>query len=304
MSKNLDDYLRILNETGFFFQMRVAKEVDDVFDIVKEEIPFEHNRQTSKLDALAEISNDHFRAFIFIEAKRHSHDFNSWIFFRPERTRKPPPPYILAFGVFKPSEIVDGFYASSVSNKSGAALNLALVPYQFSKLGSLEVGYIGIEVKLSESKHRLQDLTEVSKDVVIATHGMAMEIEKRAPKDKRIREEVHFFIPVIVTTAKLFLAGADLSKVALSDGKISQDGLNLQEVPWLVYEFPLTAELLLPVNAGSERWDSVREDDLRKRHIFVVNSENLREFLVRLKSNLKISGSNHMEARAAFVGPP
>ncbi len=302
MAQNLDEYLKILNETGFFFQMRVAKEVHDIIDIVKEEIPFEHNRQTSKLDVLAEISHDRFRAFIFVEAKRHSHDYNSWIFFKPEIARKPAPPYILGFGVFKPADVVDTFY-SSASSKSGAALNLALVPYPFSKLDSLEVGYIGIEVKLSESKHRLQDLAEVSKDVVIATHGMAMETEKRAHKDPQTREEITFFIPVIVTTAKLFLAEAELSKVALTDGKISQDGLHLQDVPWLVYEYPLNAELLLPANAGSERWDTTREDILRKRHIFIVNSESLRDFLTRLKSNLKISGSEPMEARRRFVGP-
>jgi hypothetical protein len=53
----LDEYLKILNETGFFLQMRVAKEVRDAnYDLVKEEIAFEHGGQTAKLDVLAEIS--------------------------------------------------------------------------------------------------------------------------------------------------------------------------------------------------------------------------------------------------------
>jgi len=71
-----------MNETGFFLQMRVAKEAHEAgFDLVKEEIAFEHGGQTAKLDVLAEISyfmgKGYFRAFIFIESKRHSHDYNS-----------------------------------------------------------------------------------------------------------------------------------------------------------------------------------------------------------------------------------
>lgn len=286
MTNQLEDNLRVLNETGFFLQMRVAKEVREIFDNVTEELAFEHGGRSSKLDILAEISNDQLRAFIFIETKRHSHDFNSWIFFSP-LLRKPEFPYILGFGRFAKSIVVDSFYASSASTKSGEALNLSLISYPFSELGTLDIGYIGIEVKLSESKHRMEELTGVSKDVVTATHGMAVEIEKRARKDEATRGESVLFVPVIVTTAELFIANADLSKVALNDGKLEKEGLELKPMPWLVYEYALTADLLLPVNMGSDRWDSRREDNLRRRHIIIVNSNSLKDFLQKLKWNIR-----------------
>jgi uncharacterized protein (UPF0335 family) len=64
MANGLDDYLKVLNDTGFFFQMRVARDVRQVFDTVTEEIPFQHGERSSKLDILAEISQDHSRSFI------------------------------------------------------------------------------------------------------------------------------------------------------------------------------------------------------------------------------------------------
>lgn len=286
MATSIEQYLRVLNETGFFFQMRVAKEVREVFDNVTEELPFEHGGRTSKLDVLAEIASNSLRAFIFIETKRHSHDFNSWIFFSP-LVKKAEFPHILGFGEFSKSIIVDPFYASSASSKSGKALNLSLIAYPFSELGTLDIGYIGIEVKLYQSKHHMEDLTGVSKDVVTATHGMALEIEKRARKDELSREESVLFVPVIVTTAQLFIATADVSKVALNSGKLEKKGLNLKPVSWLVYEYSLTADLLLPVNTGSERWSSTREDNLRRRDILIVNSEKLTEFLQKLKWNIR-----------------
>jgi hypothetical protein len=153
---------------------------------------------------------------------------------------------------FAPSVIADTFYASSASTNSGKSFNLALVSFPFSQLGSLEIGNIGIEVKLSESKHRMQELTGVSKDVVTATHGMAMEIVKRAQQGAG-GEHSFLFIPVVVTTAKLFMANTDVSKVALSNGTLAKEGLELKRLPWLVYEYALTADLLLPVNMGSDR---------------------------------------------------
>ena len=149
-------------------------------------------------------------------------------------------------------------------------------------------GNIGVEVKLSERKHRMQELTEVSKDVVVATHGMAMEIEKRSQKDEASREEKVLFVPVIVTTAKLFIADADVSKVALSNGTLAPEGFELKPVPWLVYECALTADLLLPVNSGSDKWSSQREDILLRRHILIANGDRLKDFLEKLRESLTV----------------
>jgi len=288
----VEQYYTIMNDTGFFLQMRVAKEAREVFNIVEEEIAFEYRAETAKVDVLAEVSyllvEGCFRAFVLIESKRHSHDYSSWIFFQPEVARKPAPPYVLAFGSFKHDECLDRFYSSSASSKSGAALTLGLMVYPFSRLAPLDVGYIGIEVKVSESKHRMEELTEVAKKVVTATHGMAMELEERARKNKESREDITVLVPIVVTTAKLFIAQADISKVALSDGKLAKEGLGLEDRPWIVYEYSLPAQLLLDVNTGRDRWDSEREDLLSRRHIFVVNSEHLREFLIHLNQNLTL----------------
>jgi len=83
MTEKLEDYLEVLNETGFFFQMRVAKETRDVFSNVNEEVAFEFHGLSAKLDVLVESSCVGFRVFVFIEAKRHLHDYKSWIFFKP-----------------------------------------------------------------------------------------------------------------------------------------------------------------------------------------------------------------------------
>jgi len=277
----LSDYLKVMNETGFFLQMRVAKEARQLFDTVTEEVAYEHGGRAAKLDILAEkMLFQDVRGFFFIECKRHLHDYNSWIFIRPE-VQRPRPPYVLGFGVFPPTIILEEFFEPLNPEIDGSQTKptLAILTRGFRYLESLELGYIGLEVKLSESKHRMEELTGVCKDVVAATHGMAMEVVKRSATDKATREEPVLFTPVVITTANLYVARTDLTKISLSDGKLAVEGLELKQVPWLIFEYSLNADLLLPVNLGSEKWSSNREDRLRRRHILIANSEHVGKFL-------------------------
>jgi hypothetical protein len=282
---DISDYLRILNDTGFFLQMRVAKEVRRLFSAVNEEVAFEHGGRTAKLDVLAEKSLfGNVRGFFFIECKRHLHDFSTWIFLTPD-TEREYPPYLLGLGSFDPRVVRDEFYESPLkSDPCGRNPKLTILERGFPYLDPpMGLGYIGIEVKRSESKHRMEELTAVCKDVVTATHGMAMEILKRS--DEISREQPFLFVPVVITTAKLFLAKADINKIALSDGKLADAGLELNPVPWVIYEYSLTADLLLPVNLGSQGWSAQREDILRRRHILVANTDKLPIFLKGLSDS-------------------
>jgi hypothetical protein len=284
----ISDYLKILNETGFFLQMRVAKEARQVFSAVSEEVAFEYGGRPAKLDVLAEkLLFGSVRGFFFIESKRHLHDYSSWIFLTPE-VKRPIPPYLLGFGLFDPSVVLDEFYelAQTIGDTDKRPRpRLTILNRGFPDI-NMEVDYIGIEVKRSESnKHQMEDLTGACKDVITATHGMAMEVMKRSYEDKMTREETSLFIPVVVTTANLFIAKADINKIALSDGKLADQGLELKSVPWLIYEYSLTADLLLPVNMGSQRWSSKREDLLRRRHILIANSDELPKFLKGLANS-------------------
>jgi len=279
----LSDYLKVMNEAGFFLQMRVAKEARQRFDRVIEEVAFEHGGRPAKLDVLAEKRLfQNVRGFFLIECKRHLPDYKSWIFLTPEVKRERPP-YLLGFGEFHSSIILEEFYQPPAPTMFQSATNpiLALLMRGFPHL-TFELGYIGLEVRLSQSKYVMEQLTGVCKDVVTATHGMAMEIEKRSRTDKTTFEEPVLFFPVVITTANLFTAKADIAKIALGDGKLAEDGFELRPVPWLVYEYSLTADLLLPVNLGSETWNSSREDRLRRRHILIANSEHLGDFLKNL----------------------
>lgn len=85
------------------------------------------------------------------------------------------------------------------------------------------------------------------------------------------------FLPIVVTTADLYLLGYKKGDINLIDGKIPDDKIILKNKKWIEYDFPLSAKLqnrsCLPIN--------------NKRPTFIVNSNNFSTFIEKLIDDCK-----------------
>ena len=100
-----------------------------------------------------------------------------------------------------------------------------------------------------------------------------------------------FFIPIVVTTASLYVAYYELRNIDLSMGKISKDkvlfgpqGQPAEEEPWVLVDYGV-GENVAP-KPIPESYHGVDPTELQKhkiRSIFVVNSKSLVDFFSRLR---------------------
>jgi hypothetical protein len=90
-----------------------------------------------------------------------------------------------------------------------------------------------------------------------------------------------FYLPVIVTTAKLYLCVADPKKISLGNGMIPE--AEFQSVPYIRFNKSLATQL--PEGARPRELSAAASE--RERSIFVVNADHLVDFL-----------------RAIYAGPP
>jgi hypothetical protein len=94
----------------------------------------------------------------------------------------------------------------------------------------------------------------------------------------------HFIIPIVVTTANLWVTKYDPRDISKATGEIDKANLNLVQRDWLLYQYPLAFyEQTMGRLVGSTTNDIIRPD---KRPTFVVNSVKLADFVTNLIHDL------------------
>lgn len=87
-------------------------------------------------------------------------------------------------------------------------------------------------------------------------------------------------LPIIVTTAKLYATNVDLSETEISTGKIELSEGDVDEKPWIVYQYMLSPSRILQVNRthgrSSDVIDSMSGDAVRS--VIIVNAESMGSF--------------------------
>ncbi len=130
----------------------------------------------------------------------------------------------------------------------------------------------------------------------IGVSGVAQELELQLEKElgKESEEEPQkfsmLFIPVVITTAPLYVATYDLKDVDLASGRINRDKIDFgprgqkpEKVEWLLVDYGASRSI------SPERLDEYVEgispvelEEYHKRSIFVVNSEHIVKFFAKL----------------------
>jgi len=109
-------------------------------------------------------------------------------------------------------------------------------------------------------------------------------IVEKIPSVSRQPAARNFIIPIVVTTANLWIAQYDPKDINKATGEIDTAKLDLVHKDWLLYHYPLAFhEQTRGILAGSTTNDIIRPD---KRPTFVVNSVKLPDFVTNLIRDL------------------
>ena len=273
-----------LNEHGFLFQEKCAevlKRTDRTKWVVHTtEYPVSIKDRNSRVDIiLRDESSTSYEIYAIIECKRVNPARGYWLFGKPLLPRFSKPLLInLRAEQPKPSNIL-------IHRAHYAQLKLS-----FDDVATYWIDNWWLEIgKRGNKRHASPNpIEDAFIQVCIGVSGVARELELQV--GKKPQKFSALFIPVVITTASLYVAEYDLKDVDLTSGSINRDkiyfgprGEKPEKIEWLLVDYGASRSI------SPERLDEhiegispVEFEEYHKRSIFVVNSEHIVKFFARL----------------------
>jgi len=281
-----------LNEQGYLFQEACKyelKRVDTGWSVKSSEYPVSIMEQNTKIDLVLEHQN----TFAIVECKRADPIYKKWLFSELE-VNKRSSPMCQVLSLQTPSLISS---ASPLDIKFSVEQKDFDVPTYIART-SIEVNCGSLSPRSGQNNQNILGLSRRSSSpqnienafcqVLTGLSGFAKE-----QKDQSLRSHEGvklFFIPIVVTTASLYLAHYKAQDIDLSTGKINrnkvvfgQNAHDLEQQNWVLVEYGVsnyTTPPSIPDNVVST--DPHQLLKYKMRSIFVVNSTHLTEFFKKL----------------------
>jgi hypothetical protein len=283
MNEDLSELLfNALNEQGYLFQEaceHALKENEEGtgWEVKASDYPVSIQEQDTKVDIVlrSKISSSP-ELFALLECKRADPSYVYWLFGAPG----------LPFGNALFSAL--GFECHLVRSDS---------PHRVDRLVerlSFKVSTHGVESWLEVKKgtgkraSNPQNIENAFMQVLRGIGGFAQ--EQLIQRHKNLIPFKTFFVPVVVTTAKLYVAYYEVKNIDLSSGTINKDrvtfgsrGQPAMEVDWVLLDYGIGRNI--DEDSVPKSYIGVNPNELLKyktRSIFVVNSDNLVLFFSKL----------------------
>lgn len=272
-----------LNEHGFLFQEKCAdllknKQNQTKWRVQVQEYPVSTNVKDTRIDILLRDTSTYIRSEIYaiVECKRVS-PACAWLFGNPLLPSFGEPLLVNLRTEGKPTDYTFDIHYHQLK------VPLDNISTYLIDNWWLEVG------KRRRKNASPQPIEDAFTQLCIGVSGIAQEQEIQWRKASR-KEYSAIFIPVLITTAPLYVAVYDLKDVDLASGKISPNkvcfgprGQEAEKVPWLIVDYgasrSISAERLYE---HAEGISPVELEEYYKRSIYVVNSEHIVEFFTKL----------------------
>lgn len=131
---------------------------------------------------------------------------------------------------------------------------------------------------INNEKTSNSTITDVSYQATLATHAIANEdYEKSAKRATDPPFIINFYIPIIVTTANLFVSEYDPGITSIETGEVPYEEVELKPIDKLFFEYSIPPHLQI----RPDKWwimDRSKETDrYTRRHILIVNSNHFEE---------------------------
>jgi hypothetical protein len=262
---------KILNTHGYGFQYSVIKLGDMLFysDISKwvfeaAEFPVQVQNEGTRIDFILRLGKN-VPIYLIAECKKANPAFSNWCFVKApyiHRSRAGYEPLLIECM----QEDKNGLLYSAAHR--GAQLDRAC--------------HIGLEVKSGEKgESNSSGRGRIEESVTQICRSLNGFVEFIA-KNKQIisNKKMIYFLPVIFTTANVWLSDVNLSSMEIENGKVNLNNTNLNRVPWVSYQYQLSPGIKHSYSP-TERSEEIGEllDSEYIRTIIVVSSSGIEEFL-------------------------
>lgn len=265
-----------LNVDGGFFQRRCAQEFRGAksWKVLAEEYPTEATSSTGRtrdetaIDILAGGASSWRRACLSVECKKADPFFKEWIFFRKHGSHHR----------FRNLAVEDK------PNQRRVAIhllegNLSEVVCDY---GRELTGRYG-ERDRDRTKTPSDRIQNAARQAVLGTRGVALGIANilYTPRENTMAwahgEKALHLVPMVITTAKLYVCSFSPDDVALDAGSLAHEKAAFEEHSYVIYEHPLTGGLKFDPELVSRSPDDL--DALTKAHVIVLQAQSLPELV-------------------------
>jgi len=279
--------IRSLNIHGIFFQKLIASHINKSrhAKLISAEYPVEFpsgnrsNRgQESRLDIRARMQsnvNPPTSIDLLIECKKANPDFIDWIFF----------PRIEGLNQQDDISFLRAYFVQR--DKWNVEYDLISRPFSGMITTADDAretrGNYRDAAKSTKTKTSNAAISDAAYQIVLATHAIAEEdatITTKVYERTSIVFPTSIYLPMIVTTANLFLCDFNPLDTAIETGEIPLSKASLRPVDRLFYEYPVPTHLQVTPDEAflSVNYLSSRERYVR-RYILIVNSKKFEETL-------------------------
>ena len=254
MSKNLSlSPIKVANASGFPLQIGLSNAVNKSsrWRVLLEEHPWRSDELGTEgfIDLVVENRNSHFETLV-IECKRVRQ--TAWVFLIPKL-----PSSLRSRATIFGSQIADSEW-----------MHFGWEDWQADPV-TYQSQYCAIP---GQDQGRKNLLERSASELVLSLEELANQ-ERRLQQQKNVANFSRVYIPVIVTTAQLFIAEFDPSSISLGDGCLPKD-TPFSEVSYLRYRKSLTTFGESSLSESMGDYHAACE-----RTIFVINALKFADFL-------------------------
>jgi hypothetical protein len=254
-----------LNHTGIFFEFAC-------FDFIKKFEPFIEETQVpftltygdfqpinGVIDFLCLYHKQNYPLVYFvIECKKSDPAQKNWIFFKR----------------YEQESQSCIFYRSATK----PTVDLHIVQPLFSDV--CDRGYQVVDSRPT-SAYREQTKDQIYNAAIQSSAGLKSIVQdndngrfKEAFKMKREDGALVFYVPIVITTAPLFVCDVGENKIDIRTGEAGDEDAQYREKKWIEYSVPIP--------------ENLRVGKVDRNNVFIVNSQNMEEFFNTLVSKLHL----------------
>lgn len=287
-----DWIVHAINIHGLFFEKWCQKVVEDSgkWTLKSSQYPVEFpapngpwRGKESVLDILAESRIGTALLAMPIECKKANPEFVNWVFFEKQNAPKDTSMYINQVNNLdkKPREL--GWTSTPQIQSVHSKVKIPIAEEgRETRANYSEYKKTHDPSKVTKTANNA--ITEASNQVALATQSIFNEemqyCQMLAGLNTQENKPYEFslFLPTIVTTAQLFLCKYDVNGVSSATGEIKYDKAKLEQVPYLIYEYPLPRSLQNSPEAKQSVFHT-NPEIFNRMHIAVVQSSSFDLYL-------------------------
>jgi hypothetical protein len=285
--------IHALNIHGVFFERRCATLISNTpeWKVISTNYPVEYpppngflRGKESSLDIWARRGiNSDFVVDVLVECKKANPEFVNWIFF-PKPNCEAPSEFTFTSVDNQLNENSSAPWTIKCSLRPGKAdISIA------SDAREVRGNYTSYPCqKQGKTKTSNAAIQEAAYQVALACRAVVHEdislLEKACtlPEDPSPPWVSKYYIPIIVTTAKLFSVDFLPQLTNIDSGEIDLQDATLIPVKSILYEYALPKHLQVPLENPLEILKSGRSEILSRMYILVVHAEELSDSLSNL----------------------